>query len=234
MRARNLKPGFFKNEGLADLPPLARILFAGLWGMADREGRLEDRPKRIKAEVLPYDNCDPEKLLDALAEHEEHFIVRYEVDGKRYIAIPAFAEHQSPHCREPESTIPAPDQHQTSTVQAPVEHPLARGVSKGDSAVSSQQSVAAATFVDFWRIYPKKQDKGHAEKAWKTAIKEAPPDEIIAGLEAQLPQLKANDPKYIPYPATWLNGKRWADEVPQVKTGCAAVDEYWGAQADEG
>jgi hypothetical protein len=231
VRSRNLKPGFFKNEGLADLPPLTRILFAGLWGLADRAGRLEDRPKRIKAEVLPYDNCDTDKMLDALAQHEERFIIRYTVDGRRYIAIPKFLKNQSPHCREPESTIPAPDMHQTSTVREPVEHPLARGVSNGESGVRSQESVPTLAFADFWTIYPKKQDKGHAEKAWKTACKEAAPDEIIAGLQAQLDELKTRETKFIPLAATWLNGKRWADETP--KTGCAAVDEYWGAMTDE-
>ena len=49
-RARNIKPGFFLNEELGVLPPLVRILFAGLWCIADRDGRLEDRPKRIKME----------------------------------------------------------------------------------------------------------------------------------------------------------------------------------------
>ena len=38
MRARNLKPGFFKNETLAEIEPLGRLLFQGLWCMADREG----------------------------------------------------------------------------------------------------------------------------------------------------------------------------------------------------
>src|SRR5262245_4448792 len=57
-RARLLKPGFFTNEDLVELPPAARLLFAGLWTLADREGRLEDRPKRIKLAVLPYDDVD--------------------------------------------------------------------------------------------------------------------------------------------------------------------------------
>ena len=47
-RARNIKPGFFKNEFLAEMPCEVRLLFIGLWTLADREGRLEDRPKRIK------------------------------------------------------------------------------------------------------------------------------------------------------------------------------------------
>jgi hypothetical protein len=127
VRARNLKPGFFKNEQLAELPPLTRILFQGLWCLADRRGRLEDRPKRIKAEVLPYDDWDVDRALDDLA--RAGFIVRYEIDGTRYIQVVNFERHQSPHVREPESTIPPPpdtgaaaDTPEPSTTAAPDEH----------------------------------------------------------------------------------------------------------------
>ena len=44
-----------ENEELADLDPIARLLFIYLWMLADREGRLEDRPKRIAGRALPYD-----------------------------------------------------------------------------------------------------------------------------------------------------------------------------------
>ncbi len=106
MRARNIKPGFFKNEELAEIEPLGRILFEGLWCMADREGRLEDRPKRIKAEILPYDDCDAEKLLTALA--GKGFIVRYSVNGENYLQINNFLKHQNPHPKEADSEIPPP------------------------------------------------------------------------------------------------------------------------------
>lgn len=105
-RTRMLKPGFFTNDTLAALPPIARLLFAGLWGIADREGRLEDRPTRIKAEVLPYDRANVDELLAKL--QSSGFVVRYEVEGERYIQIRNFARHQSPHVKEPTSTIPAP------------------------------------------------------------------------------------------------------------------------------
>lgn len=65
-RKRDLKPGFFKNEALAELPPLTRMFFAGLWCWADREGRLEDRPKKLKGEILPYDDFDADAALDEL------------------------------------------------------------------------------------------------------------------------------------------------------------------------
>lgn len=105
-RARNIKPGFFKNEQLAECSPLARLLFAGLWCLADRDGRLEDRPKRIRAEVLPYDDGSVEDLLAEL--QNAGFILRYTASSGRYIQVLNFGKHQNPHHREPVSTIPAP------------------------------------------------------------------------------------------------------------------------------
>lgn len=119
-RARNIKPGFFKNEMLAECSPLARLLFAGLWCLADRAGRLEDRPKRIRAEILPYDDGSVDDMLDEL--HEAGFILRYAVGEQGFIQVLNFGKHQNPHCREPESTIPAPGQHSASTMQEQDEH----------------------------------------------------------------------------------------------------------------
>ena len=105
-RARNLKPAFFKNEELAELPFEYRLLFQGLWCLADREGRMEDRPKRIKAEVFPYENVD---VAVGLAELERSgFIERYAAANTPCIQIVNFAKHQNPHCKESASTIPAP------------------------------------------------------------------------------------------------------------------------------
>ncbi len=104
-RTRNLKPGFFKNETLTELPYETRLLFAGLWIIADRSGRLEDRPKRIHAELFPYDwKIDVDKMLEQLDEHG--FILRYQMNGASYIQIPKWYEHQNPHHKEIESVIP--------------------------------------------------------------------------------------------------------------------------------
>lgn len=108
MRTRNIKPGFFKNDILGSLPPLCRILFSGLWGLADREGRLEDRPLRIKAEILPFDDCDTDALLAIL--DENGFIKRYKVGNDKFIEITKFYLHQHPHMKEPESVIPSPEE----------------------------------------------------------------------------------------------------------------------------
>lgn len=124
-RARNIKPSFFTNEALAECSMSARLLFIGLWTLADREGRLEDRPKKIRAEVFPYDLCDCAPLLDELA--KGGFIVRYSVDGGSYIFIPTFTKHQSPHVKEKPSTIPAPDKHGASIGLEPDQHRTSTG-----------------------------------------------------------------------------------------------------------
>lgn len=111
-RARNIKPAFFKNELLVELPVEARLLFIGLWTLADREGRLENRPKRIKMEIYPADNFNIIELLQLLQKSE--FIHLY----GDYIQIINFTKHQSPHVKEAASIIPAPDRHQTNTSQA--------------------------------------------------------------------------------------------------------------------
>jgi len=114
-RSRNIKPGFFTNDVLGELPALTRLLFAGLWIIADREGRIEDRPKKIRAEVLPYDQCDADEMLQAL--ENNGFVLRYESCGVKVIQVLAWDKHQNPHVKEAPSTLPAYVEHQTSTVQ---------------------------------------------------------------------------------------------------------------------
>lgn len=118
-RARNIKPSFFTNDDLAEIPALGRLLFIALWTMADRAGRLEDRPKRIKAEALPYDDCDADDLLQSLA--QRGFIVRYSVGSSRFIQVVNFCKHQNPHIKESASSIPPPAEPGASTVQEPDE-----------------------------------------------------------------------------------------------------------------
>ncbi len=133
-RTRNIKPSFFDNEELAELHPLARLLFIGLWGQADREGRLEDRPKKIKAVILPYDDCDVDQFLQEL--HESGFILRYEVGDKHYIQIINFLKHQKPHPKEAPSEIPSPSAVKShgSTVESREKVLTSNGISGASTA----------------------------------------------------------------------------------------------------
>lgn len=100
MRARNIKPGFFLNDKLAECDFETRLLFIGLWCYADREGRFEWIPKRIKAAIFPYDGVDVEKCLCNLM--SLHFITCNDNVGY----IENFNKHQKPHPHEAKSTLP--------------------------------------------------------------------------------------------------------------------------------
>jgi hypothetical protein len=91
---------------MGQLDPLCRLLFIGLWTLADCEGRLEERPKRIQAQVLPYDDCDVDRFLEELEELK--FIQRYEAQGRKVIQIVNFTKHQHPHFKESTYDLPEP------------------------------------------------------------------------------------------------------------------------------
>jgi len=106
-RARNIKPSFFQNEELGELAPLERLAFIGMWTIADFKGCIEFRPKRLKVQILPYDECDFELIANNL--EKSRFISTYSVQGQRYIKIINFEKHQNPHKNERESGSEIPD-----------------------------------------------------------------------------------------------------------------------------
>jgi len=111
-RIRYIKSEFWKDEDVAELSYQARLFYIGMWNFADKAGRLEDRPKWLKVEIFPYDNVDVNKILKDLAKRKTNskrpFIQRYGLNGKMYIQILAWSEHQKPHHQEQESRIVEP------------------------------------------------------------------------------------------------------------------------------
>lgn len=83
-------------------------------------------------------------------------------------------------------------------------------------------------FARFWAAYPKKRSKGQAEKAW---AKLQPDEQLVETMLATIERAKKSEEwrkesgRYIPYPATWLNGKRWEDEYTATEVNAHA--EHW-------
>ena len=111
-RIRTIKPEFFQHEGLyaaeaeSGLP--LRLSFAGLWCQCDREGRFAWRPARLKLNILPWDDVDFSRVLDALA--TRGFVVRYASEGVEYGMIPSWRRHQVINNRERASETPEPSE----------------------------------------------------------------------------------------------------------------------------
>lgn len=85
---------------------------------------------------------------------------------------------------------------------------------------ASVDALSATGFEDFWRLYPKKVAKQTAKKAWGKVkvVTDTTEAEIFAGLIRALncEQWQRDNGQYIPHAATWLNNRRWEDEVGPV------------------
>ena len=235
-RSRNIKPSFFDNEDLAEIDFAARLLFIGLWTLADREGRIEYRPKKIKAQLFPYDPLDLPTLhryLTVLA--RLRFISFYREADAVYIWVVKFKSHQSPHKTERESSLPGPSDRNLLTLQQveelngeiTVKPPLNNGACTLGIGILIPESsigimnpekpppsgiVTAYTpeFEAFWSLAPRTNcSKREAAKSYQQAMKRGNThDEIIRGIEAYRDFLaKSGSPAA--HATTWLNNDRW-------------------------
>jgi hypothetical protein len=98
----------------------------------------------------------------------------------------------------PGSTQPKPNSKEKSK-------PLPSEARQADSALDR--------FGEFWTIYPRLVARGHAEKAWRAAIKaKVDPQSMIDAATAYAASRRGKDSRYTKYPASWLNGKCYLDE----------------------
>ncbi len=233
-RSRMLNPDFFRDEELAELDYVHRLLFAGLWGLADREGRLENRPKRIKADLFPY---DPDvDVVDGLLRLNGHFITLYEVEGRNYIHINNFLKHQKPHPREAPSVIPecqgAPKVCLRQTQGNP-RSPESESVSESET-VTQSRNIPPSRFTQeqveaIYEAYPRKKEPRTAKLAIERALvrikRDGQHEDPAAWLYDRTLRYAAspagNKDKYTPYPATWFNAEGfnedpedWQDAAP--------------------
>ena len=170
---------------------------------------MEDRPKRIKAQILPYDVCNVDTLLNSLA---HGFIIRYMCNGEKYVQIVNFLKHQNPHIKESPSTIPAPepDVHSTRTVQKPDKNSTNPASSLIPSSLIPDSFNPLTLepdvhFETFWENYPRKISRTRTLSVWKTRVKEGiKPTDLIKAAENYATYNQDKEPQYIKHPATFL------------------------------
>jgi hypothetical protein len=72
-------------------------------------------------------------------------------------------------------------------------------------------------FDEFWSCYPRKLDKAKAFRAFRSALKRATFEDILAGVIAYRNDPKRN-PDFTKYPASWLNADSWENAAAQADT----------------
>lgn len=92
---------------------------------------------------------------------------------------------------------------------------LARSQEERQRTKATETEGARETFIQFWAEYPRKVAKPDAERAW-LKLKPGPDllGVILSGLRRQRGsrEWSSDGGKFIPHPATWINGRRWEDE----------------------
>ncbi|MFD4957117.1 helix-turn-helix domain-containing protein [Microbacterium sp. NPDC058389] len=89
------------------------------------------------------------------------------------------------------------------------------GVSTSLIRTDVRDVVNAQGFDAFWSIWPRKDSRKTAEAAWSRAVRRTEPGVILAAARAYVDSPHRPEKQFVPYGATWLNGDRWNDPLPE-------------------
>ena len=166
-RRRMIDPAIWQSEDFSKLSTLAKLVFIGLFSIADDEGRGKAQPVFIKSNLFPYDEkmrvADIETSLSEIGKHMS--TVFYSHNGNNYYALSSWMKFQRVDHPTP-SKIPEP-----SNIQEVFEND-SRNVQESLSPSIKEFSLGekntcANAFDVFWKAYPKKRSKNDALKAFK-------------------------------------------------------------------
>lgn len=233
--------GVWRSDKLARVePPWVRAEYVNLIPLALANGVFESKPRRIWSEVYSYNRSDitahdvETVILPALVKVGLLFCWKDEA-GKEWgywigIEKPGRLPGKSRRGRN-EAVGPKPPAEQLRKfMESNGIHKLlgsgsgsgsGKGSGKGAAQASPSRSPALNEkegFKEFWQEYPRKEAKQKAADAWKKIEpKEVP--EIMAGLKRlkTCEQWRDGGGKFIPHPATFLNGRRWEDIAEQPR-----------------
>jgi hypothetical protein len=182
MRSRNIKPAFFKNEDLADIDTAARLLFIGLWCLADKNGLIEHRPKRIKAEIFPY---EPEHDVNGYITVLSRLgFIRVLTDGdKEWLLVENFITHQNPHHTEKTKNPDPNSLKEKGKEEITVTPPLSTGDTPADSLLLIPDSLSTDSCSGEASPSPKRKSKKGSRldvdtlpDEWETFCRDNRPD----------------------------------------------------------
>jgi len=222
-RSRMIKPEFWDDETLSKISRDARLVFIALWNFSDDYGVVKGNESWLKNHIFPYDDSMSHHgvFKQWLFELEKgRWILPFDHDGQKFYFIRQFQKHQTIN-RPSLQRNPAPpetlieDSLNTHGVLID-EVKLIEVKEKDKVRIKKPKKINGEMFEKFWKAYPKKVAKQDAEKAFLKTN----PDESI--LEIMLNCIESSkksqgwtkdDGEFIPHPATWLNKRRWEDEI---------------------
>jgi hypothetical protein len=196
-----------------------RLLWTWLLPHLDREGRFHADPDIVKGHAVTRLKNHTEKTIEADLNElaSVGLIVLYQVNGDRYLQFTQFDENQPGmrKDREAESQCPAPPEE--VRIKSGVNPELVGDDVKQALILKDKLKLKlkedAASFDSWWERYPRKVEKTPAAEAYRAALKESSPEDLLRALDGYLVDIAENktEPKYIKHAATFLHKNRWRD-----------------------
>jgi hypothetical protein len=210
-----IDPEFFLDEGISAYDHPTRLLYIGLWMLADDNyATLPNRPEWIKAQIFPYDNVDANKMISTLIKDKKLIEFTDKESGKKFLFIANFHRYQRVD-KPAKPKFPAYNREGVATVSLKYRDEVKLSKNK-----LSKDKISYVHFEKFWTAYPKKIGKKTAYAVWQ---KINPSEELTENIvQAVVKSRKTQDwlkdgGQFIPHPTTYLHQERWDDQVEEKK-----------------
>lgn len=208
MPDRLLRESIRISESIDQLSAFEENFFYRLMVSVDDHGYFDARPRALSKTLYPLKDVRDCQIKDTLRKLSSAGLVQFfrREDGKLFVRLTNWDRYQGQQSTTPEAETADQDKPKKAA-------PKPR--------VSKLSEPMKKRFDRFWAVYPRKVGKGKAEDSFaKYKPDDALTDTMIQAVEAtkKTDQWQRDGGQFIPHPATWLNQRRWEDEVPQPVT----------------
>lgn len=224
------------SDAFLDMPPTARCLYFTLAMFADDDGFVNN-PKSIMRQV--GSTTDDMNILIAkkfVLVFEsgviviKHWKIHNYIQSDRYHPTKYQEELSSLFLDENKAYTQLDTEciHDVSKVDTEVRLEI------GKSKDRLGYSILSKEFEDLWQIYPKKQGKQNAFKAYEKARREGVEyEDVLNGIKAYAEYAKTKDPQYIKMGSSFFNQRAWQDDW-SIKDGRKGFNEYGNEPSQDG
>ena len=242
-RKRMVSPEFYTDEKILELPIPARLMFIGIWNHADDEGIIKNSPKQLKVQIYPADEEITLNTIIEYVEMMVKLKLLTKgtnIDDSPLLKITKWTDHQKINRPTLSRYVFAPLQITDGSVNAhgsisedsvsnhggliedsrPIEANIIevklKEVNRKERSKKNPEKQVKQdfTFDSVYSTYPVKKAKQASEKSFNRIPKKSIKD-FIQGLEAHIEHWErySIDKQYIPHLSTFINQKRWEDEL---------------------
>jgi hypothetical protein len=229
MPNRIIKESICTSENIDQLSAFQETVFYRLLVNCDDYGCFDARVKVVSSRLFPLKVIKPAEIVRALNSlAEAGLIVLYEAKGKPYLKVVKWADHQRVRVSKHKYPMPEdgtacgelPQVAASCGELRPESNPIQSNPNPNPNPNPTREpreESADDLFDAFWDAYPRKESKPAARKAFD---KLKPDAELLGKMLQSIAkwersaQWQENGGQFIPYPASWLNQRKWEDTPP--------------------